>query len=146
MWYIGAFVLFCCLIWQKSFTFMFITLFLVILSPCLSFIWWTGCSRNISHILNCHLCGASRLRQVAMVAPFHLCLCFFFCFFFPSPLPDMHHVCSWSIFFFFISFFYKPDESIITSESFSCYVKINLQRKFSNYCFSFFFFFFLLNL
>ena len=28
----------------------------------------TGCCRNTSHILNCHLFAASELRQVAMVA------------------------------------------------------------------------------
>ena len=27
------------------------------------------CSRNTSHILNCHLCDANELRQVAMVTP-----------------------------------------------------------------------------
>ena len=28
-----------------------------------------GCDRNASHILNSHLCGATELRQVVMVAP-----------------------------------------------------------------------------
>ena len=30
---------------------------------------YTECNRNIPRILNCHLCGASECRQVAMVAP-----------------------------------------------------------------------------
>ena len=30
---------------------------------------YTGCDRNTSQILNCHLCGASELKQVIMVAP-----------------------------------------------------------------------------
>ena len=55
----------------------------------------TECDKNISHILNCHLYGASELWQLVIVAPSYHFFRYDQLHSWPGPV---HTVCCWSIF------------------------------------------------
>ena len=46
-------------------------------NACVCLYIFTGCDRYISHILNCHTCGASEIRQVLTLDPSSECLTHF---------------------------------------------------------------------
>ena len=71
---------------------------------------YTDYGRSISHILNCHLCGINKLRQVVIAAPSNECLTTVFELVMIKASTDAYYA-------FAVKTFLKIGESVITTQT-----------------------------